>query len=646
MRSTDKWVRVRILLVLVFLFVAYGAIFARAFYIQVIEGVELERKARNQHQKTIRVESKRGEIFDRNLEELAVSIKVDSVFARSGAIDSPARVARAAARALSMSRTGIERKLRSHRRFEWIKRQVDLTDRQREILSRLEGIGIVKESRRYYPNGPLAANLLGFVGVDSKGLEGVELLYDRFLRGGSRRIRGEKDAKGRVMLFEDINRRVPLEGMDVVLTIDKTIQYITEKALSRGVKASGAKSGMAIVMDPFTGEVLAMAVYPTYDPNHIERFRPPDWRNRAITDIFEPGSTFKIFPLAAALEEGVVEPNDIFYCENGTYRVADRTFHDVKRFGWLSVAQIIKYSSNIGIAKVGALLGERRLYRYLRAFGFGTKTGIDLPGESRGLLPHYSTWSGVTINTMSFGHGVSVTGIQLVTALSAIANGGFLMKPFVVKSIKDPYGNVVLESNPVILRRVISGDTAKTVTRILKGVTRHGGTGVRAAIEGFEVAGKTGTAQKPDLERGGYKKGAYIASFLGFAPADTPRLAVLVSIDEPEKHFAGGIVAAPVFKEIVSQSLAYLGVFPAEKVRSGPRVMKASVDIPAVGRGDEPVSTSVMPDLRGMSMRRVLRLATAMSMDVDIRGSGRAFMQRPGPGKRVDPGSTVTVWFR
>ncbi len=646
MSSTDRWTRFRILLVLCAVFIAYGAIFARAFYIQVIEGVELERKARNQHAKTIRIESKRGEIFDRNLEELAVSIEVDSVYAHSVDIDSPARVAEIAARTLSVSRVGVERKLRSPRRFEWIKRQVDLTDEQRDVLNNLDGVGTVKESRRYYPNGSLAANLMGFVGVDSKGLEGVELLYDRFLRGSSQRITGQKDAKGGVMLFEDIDRRVPLEGMDVILTIDRTIQYITEKALSRGVKGSGAKSGTAIVMDPFTGEVLAMAVYPTYDPNHIERFRPSHWRNRAITDLFEPGSTFKVFPLAAALEEGVVEPDDIFYCENGTYRVADRTFHDVKRFGWLSVARIIKYSSNIGIAKVGELVGQRRLYRYLRAFGFGTKTGIDLPGESRGLLPHYSRWSGVTINTVSFGHGVSVTGIQLVTALSAIANGGFLIKPYVVKSIRDPYGNVVIESNPVILRRVISEDTARKVTRILTGVTGPGGTGELAKIDGFEVAGKTGTAQKPDLEKGGYRRGAYIASFLGFVPAKAPRLAVLVAIDEPQEHFSGGMVAAPVFREIASQSLSYLGVFPVKGREPEKRFMKASVEMPYNNNEELDILPSVMPDFTGMSMRMVLRTAARRSLEVDIRGSGRAILQKPEPGRRIDGSSTVTVWFR
>ncbi len=642
MKPAGSWIRFRIFLVLGLFLVFFASLLLRAFQIQIVKGKTLERRARSQHEKTIRVESKRGEILDRNMKELAVSVEVDSVYAQPARIKDPHRVASILSPILSIGRQELERRLTSSRPFEWLKRQIELDEEKRRTISGLHGIGIVKEARRYYPNRTLASNLIGFAGIDSRGLEGVELYYDRFLKGTSKKITGEKDARGKIILFEDLEKTVPFQGMDVVLTIDKTIQYITEKALRKAVSTTGAKGGIAIVMSPYTGEILAMAVYPTFDPNDIRRFSPSDWRNRAVTDIFEPGSTFKLFLLASALEENVVRADDIFYCENGSYRVADRVFHDVRRFGWLSLTQIIKYSSNIGAAKVGERLGSRRFYRYLRAFGFGSRTGIDLPGEARGILRHYEEWSGVSINTISFGHGISVTAIQLVTALSAIANGGFLMKPHVVKAIKDADGKTVFEAHPVIVRRVISEDTAKKVRDILVTVTEKGGTGMLASIDGFRVAGKTGTAEKPDLEKGGYKEDAYIASFLGFVPAERPEIAILVTIDEPKEEFSGGVVAAPVFREIASQTLAYMGVFPE-------RTPDGTINLVRLKRPYGPVPeeiypSRVVPDFRGRTMREVLRMAGKKGLEVVVHGSGRAVSQRPSPGRTTN-GQPVVVWF-
>ena len=393
-RSTPPadYLKVRGAFVIVFFIAAFGAVFFRGFQRQVIKAPALKKRAAPQHNKTLTIQSRRGEIYDRNRKELAVSIEVSSVFAQTRQISSPARTARVLAPMLSMSSREIESRIRSSNGFVWLKRLVDLDEAQMGAVKELDGIGIIKESRRYYPNRSLAANVLGFTGTDANGLEGVEMRYDDMLKGATRTIEGSKDARGTVLLFEDLDKKVPVEGRTVELTIDKTLQYIAEKALSKAVDNSRAKGGTVIIMDPSTGEILAMASRPTYDPNDIQGYTAEDWRNRNITDAYEPGSIFKLFLVAAALEEKTVSPSDIVYCENGSYQVADRVFHDTKKHGWLSVPQIIKYSSNIGSAKIGERLGKEQLYRYSKAFGFGSLTDVDLPGETRGALKKFKTW--------------------------------------------------------------------------------------------------------------------------------------------------------------------------------------------------------------------------------------------------------------
>lgn len=648
--------RFRIFIVLGLFVVLFSVVFARAFQLQVLKAGELKRIASSQHTGSIVVRAKRGDIYDRNLNELAVSIEVDSIYAQPAKVASARGAARTLSPILGINARSLEKRMKSSRSFVWLKRQVDLKESERDVVAGIDGIGILKESRRYYPNRKLAGNLLGFTGVDSVGLEGVELYYDEILSGETRRVMGERDAMGRLLIFGDTYKEVRLQGMEVELTIDKTIQYIAEKALVKAVKASKAAAGIAIVMDPRTGEILALANAPTIDPNNFKKYTPSQWRNRAVTDVFEPGSVMKLFMIAAAIEEGVVKPSDIFFCENGSYRVADRVFHDTKKHGWLSVAQILKYSSNIGSAKIGEELGPERLYRYLLAFGFADRTGVDLPGEASGSLSHYNDWSKVTLETVSFGQGISSTGIQLVSGMSAIANGGFLMRPYAVKAIRDPRGVVVKETDPVITRRVVSERTAATITRLLVGVTREGGTGWRAAVDGFEVAGKTATAQKPDLKNGGYMKGVFISSFLGFVPAANPRLVILVVLDEPGgEHYHGGTVAGPPFREIATRSLSYLGVFPdnplgAQGQTGAPKVRLASARglKPAYRVAEDPgeaLSTAV-PDFRGRTMRVVLRMAKASSIDVEVKGSGRAVSQRPKPGSSPPDKGRVVVWFQ
>ncbi len=646
MKEKKEWTKARISIIAAIFVVGFGIIFLRAFQLQIVNKEHLGKKARLQYLKTIKINSKRGAIYDRNLKELAVSIEVPSVYAQPHKIKEPRRVAQRLARVLSTDRHSVLKNIRSSRRFVWVKRQVVLADEKKEELRGLSqaGIGMVKESRRFYPKGELAANLIGFAGIDSEGLEGVELYYDRYLKGSSMLIRTEKDAAGRTLLFEDVSARA--EGMDVVLTIDGTIQYIVEKALKKAVEKTEARAGVAIVMDPYTGEILAMANVPSFDPNNFTRYSPSYWRNRAITDAFEPGSITKAFLLAAVIEEGLADRNDIFYCELGRYAVANTVFHDTRKYGWLSLRNIIKYSSNIGAIKLAERLGKERFYGYLRAFGFGSRTGVDLPGEATGLVRSPQRWSAITLDTMAFGQGLSTTAIQLVNAMSAIANGGFLMKPLIVKYIRNHEGQIVKRFDPVVVRRVISEETARRVTNILIGVTEDGGTGVLAGLGmGIKVAGKTGTAQKPDLEKGGYAEGRYIASFLGFVPARKPHLAIIIAIDEPRKGFSGGEVAAPVFKEIAKQALLYLGVFPED----GPTHERVTT-VRKKDRNPLPenlaIERQVVPDFRGKTMRGVLDIAMQMGVEVNLRGSGTAVMQTPPPGTPLKKEGAIKVVFR
>ena len=641
--------KVRVAIVVVFFALLFGAILARSFQLQAIDGAELRKKAERQHKTTVNVSSRRGEIYDRNRLELAVSLEADSVYAEPRNIEATAQNARALAKTLGVNRKEMEKKLDSDSGFAWIVRQTELTSAQREMLANLDGVGITKEPRRYYPNNSLAANVIGFTGTDSNGLEGIELNYDSYLKGQVKSFSGEKDATGRVIMSVS-DSAPPERGLSVELTIDKNVQYLAEKALKKAVDDSGAKGGTAIVMEPQSGEILAMANLPGYDPNNFGAFSSRDWKNRAVADMFEPGSVMKAFVIAAALEENITRKNDLYYCEMGSYRVSDRVFHDVEKNGWLSVGQILKYSSNICTAKIGERLGKERLYRYLKSFGFGERTGVDLPGEASGSLRHYKYWSPVTLHTVSFGQGVSSSAMQLINAFSAIANGGYLMRPYIVKTIRDAKGDVVAANTPMIVRRVISEDTADKLTEMLIGVTQSGGTGVKAALADFMVAGKTATAQKPDFKSGGYQQGAYVSSFFGFVPARNPRLVVLVIIDEPQGDYYGGSVAAPAFAEIASESLSYMGVFKGNGGGNARLkfVSAASYDDNTQGGLMKKAATyrpSSVPDFTGKSIRAALREAKLKSVELAVAGSGRAVDQRPAPGSAIPDRGPVYVKF-
>lgn len=638
-----NWLKFRIFVIFFLFFLSFVLIFLRVLQLQIIEKENLQNLAERQHQRIIELVPSRGTIFDGNGGVLAESAQIESLYAHPPQIDDITRVSAKIARILEVGRSNIERELRSDRPFVWLRRKI-LPAKAKNIRELgINGVGFLMESQRYYPNGRLAANLLGFVGMDPRGLEGLEFQYNRYLNGRSHRVIVGQDARGREIIIEDLVAPTDLSSCDIVLTIDLNIQYVVEQAISEAVSQTGARSAMAVVMDPRTGKILAMASRPSFNPNLIKNYNPDLMRNRVITDVFEPGSIFKVFLLAIALEEKTAGRNDIFFCHNGTYRIGKEIIHDHKKFGWLTLQKIIKFSSNIGASQIGLNIGAKTLDRYIRAFGFGTRTGIRLPGEVKGIVRSPSKLSEVGIANTSFGQGISVTAIQLITALSAIANGGTMKRPYVVDRIIDQRGNVVKSFHPESRGKVISLDTSFEVTQIMKQVVEPGGTGNRAALPGYDVAGKTGTAQKVDPLLKTYSDEKYIGSFMGFVPADDPRLAILVVMDEPQGTPYGGVVAAPVFRAIAQRSLHHLNI-PPKTVAALPRAQKGLQEAPmSEKRGfyapDFQVrSDGVMPDLSGLSMRAALSRLGATNLEVRVSGRGFVVDQKPSPGVRLTEG--------
>ena len=559
--------RSRRYMMLLVLLCGFGIVLFRLVTLQVLQAAELTVKADRQHQKTVSLEGARGTIVDRHGKVLAMNLEVPSVFGVPTDVDSPAKVARVLSPVLHVRANELEQKLRQDRRFVWLARKLDPEQGRWFERTRIEGIGVVMEGRRFYPKGPLLSHLLGFAGMDGQGLEGIERRYESDLQGEKRVTVLQRDAKGRTVFSKGQQaEQAPAPGHRLVLTIDEVVQYIVEKELDNAVARAQAKSGTMIVLEPHSGALLALAGSPRFDPNALSNLSPDRWRNRALTDAYEPGSTMKAILAAAALEERVMKPDTLVFGEQGSMAIASTVIHDHEKLGWMTFAQVIQKSSNIGAAKAGIALGDQRLYQYLQAFGFGLRTEIDLPGEATGLLKNPKAWGRRTVASVSMGQEVGVTPMQMVTAIAAIANGGKLMRPYVVSEIRDAKDEVTRQIRPQVRRRVISPETARAVTRILEGVVTDG-TGGKAAISGFRVAGKTGTAQKIDSRTGTYSDSKFVSSFVGYVPADNPRLAMIVVIDEPQGEAWGGAVAAPVFNRVGEQVLSYLGVSSPEPVK-------------------------------------------------------------------------------
>ncbi len=572
----------RILGIGVVITLLYLAVGLRVVYFQVIADDMLAEKAASQYLQAMECRGKRGAIVDAGHRELAISTRVvevgvhpNGIRTRKDSLEPDKRVlARRMAEILNLNETLIYQKICQDKSFVWIDRKV--TPERAEALRELgmAGFEYFPSYLRVYPSKTLAAQLIGFVGTDGNGLNGLEQYYDLELQGPPRQWTCVKDRKGRIFDRQETCAAPAFNGKNLVLTIDSTLQYIAETALARSVEDNNAKSGIAVVMDPKTGALKAMAHYPSFNPNAFSRFPEEIWRNRAVTDTFEPGSVLKVFLMAAALEAGVCDSETVINCEAGAYKIGPNVVNDTHEYDLLTVHDVLKFSSNIGAVKIAEMMGPAMMYDALLNFGFGERTGVNCSGEVRGLIRHYQAWKPIDQATVAFGQGLTVTPVQLIAAVSAIANHGVLMTPYVVQAITDEQGNVVKRFHSEKKRTVISPETADALMAMMNAVTESDGTGGLAVPAGYTVCGKTGTAQKLNAS-GTYRNCEYNGVFVGFSPARNPELAVLVVIDEPQKHYYGGIVAAPVFREIVHESFNYLNIPPTRfnaplKVSRGP----------------------------------------------------------------------------
>lgn len=558
--------KLRLLILVCFISIVFVVVIARLADIMILNHSFYAQMARMQQVKIEEMPLKRGFIFDRRGRELAVNLDVESIYCNPSDIPEHERykVAQELSTIIGRDVESILTKIKTNSKFVWIERKVSPEIAEKIKKANIKGVGLISETKRFYPKGKLASHLLGYVDIDNRGIEGIEKKYDKELIAMNQvKVSYYRDAKGNLLSKGGLKE---IKGNNVILTIDEGLQFILEKNLEEAVKHWKASYASAIMMDPFTGEILAMANSPSFDPNNPAVAKANIRRNRAITDCYEPGSTFKIIVGAAALEEGLVKPNMKYDCSAGYIEVGRRRIKDAHRHGVLTFQEVIQKSSNVGTIKIGLSLGKERLYNYAKKFGFGDKTGIDIIGEVSGWIRPPERWSGMSIGSISIGQEVAATPLQLIRAYSVIANGGFLVKPYLVSEIQSPEGITIYKAMPQATR-VISENTAEEFKRILTTVTEVGGTAKEASVDGNTVAGKTGTAQKFDPVTKRYSKVNYVSSFVGFLPADKPRIALIVVIHDPKGHIYGGIVAAPVFRKISNDALSYLEV-PRDDIKN------------------------------------------------------------------------------
>ena len=639
--------RTRVLVLAGILAVAFAGVVGRLGWLQVVRHGDLAALAERQYSRTVVLPAQRGPIVDRQGAAVATSSPAESLFAQPRALGDPVRVAARLAPLIATPEREVHAALTSGKPFVWLRRRLPPATAAEIRALREPGLGFLPEPLRLYPNRELAAHVVGFEGADG-GLEGIERAMNDVLAGGPGKVVVGRDALGREVVTEAVVQQ-PRPGHGVMLTLDRTIQYLAEREIDAAYRRTHAKAAMAIAMDPRTGDVLAMAIRPTFNPNAFLDVPSRDhWRNRAVTDPFEPGSTFKIILAAAALQEGVVHPDERIYAENGRITIAKTTIHDWKKYGWLTFGEVLQNSSNVGSIKVGLALGRDRYYRYMTAFGFGAPTGVGLAGESRGQLRDPQRWSALSLPTMSIGQEISVTALQMVAAFGAIANGGTLMQPRLVRALFDADGRETRRFGPRAVRQVISPETARTLTGLMTQVV-VAGTGHNAAIPGYDVAGKTGTAQKLDPTTRRYSRNPGVLSFIGFAPSDAPRLVMLVMLDEPKNEKWGSEAAAPIFSAIGGEVLRYLDVPPRDaaalSIVTGPaETTGGRVHLASAAAAEAAGDTRIMPDLRGQPLRQALAALAPMGVAVKLAGrGGRVAEQTPSPGETLEAEAGVRL---
>jgi cell division protein FtsI (penicillin-binding protein 3) len=687
--------RLRWLVVWVVAVVWMGAVLARLSYLQLFCYSEYFAKAQHQQQRTFEISPMRGVIYDRKGRELAVSIPMDSLFADPTDIKDPEMVARLLSRVLDVPAEDLETKINDSSKPVRLAKKLSPETVERIDEMNLKGVFFEKENRRVYPEHDLLAHVLGWVDTDEKGMGGIEHELDKQIRGRPGRVMLMADGKRR---FYDRRESAADPGASVVLTIDETIQYIAEKELARAMEETHSHTGTVVIQDPSNGALLAVANYPVFDSNDAGKFSDETRMDRAVTAAYEPGSTFKVITMTGAIENHVTNPDVLVDCQMGSILVAGRLIHDWHPFGLLSVRDVLAHSSDVGSIKIALSLGAPRFYDTMRKFGIGQLTGIELPGENRGLLRPLENWTASSIGSVAIGQEVSVTPVQIISAISAIANGGTLFRPHIVQEIRgDAPVALPARAEP---QQVTDAQTAATVREMMEGVLLGGGTGKPAALNGYTAAGKSGTAQKIDPHTGRYSPNQYVASFVGFAPVNEPAVTILVVLDSPEGAHHGGEVGGPVFKRIAEQVLAYLDVAhdvpmtapagtetaknaqPTQVPGSGPDKFRADANQAAakheaanqenvarfrdvVAKKDQSENRAAnqeanggaptiafseedsveVPDFSGQSVRGVTEACSRLGLIPSLLGSGVALEQSPEPGARVIRGSTVTVRF-
>jgi cell division protein FtsI (penicillin-binding protein 3) len=680
-----RYIRMRMGILCGLLALGLGLVVSAGFDLMVMRGGQWRELAERQRQRRLNIQPKRGTLYDRNGTALAVSVEVPSVSV--DAIEllrdvSPERLtsvvrdaATRIAAALSLDPASVEKKILQKRRFAWLKRRVsaDEVEAIRQLsaggehgIGQIRGLGVDGEGHRYYPRRELAAPLIGFVAPDGLGKDGLELAMNADLQGQSDQLAGLRDRAGRLLFAEAVEDDRALAGHDITLSIDQGIQFAAEAELAAATKTFEATGGSVVVVEPNNGEILALASYPGYNPNDYSTSEVAARRSRGVTDTFEPGSSMKIFTIAAGLASGVISPTQELYCEKGIMRIDNVFIRDTHPAEMLTIPKIMSLSSNICAAKIGLAIGGDRLYETLRRFGFGQQVGLPITGEASGTLrPRGRSWVDVETAAASFGQGISVTALQLAMGASAIANGGELMEPILVKKVATATGQLIRSAAPRVRRRVVPKHVALQVAEMMIGVTEGQGTGVEAAIEGFEVAGKTATAQKTDPATGRYSENKFVASFIGFVPARHPVVAIAVVVDEPMVDHAGGNVAAPIFRRVAKMALEYKGLIPKgtpkvnmAELAKRPDPAARTYELLRAQRGAEPAVQPVanagnvaqgailIPDMTGWPMREAVKQAAELGLVPTVHGSGLLSRQIPSPGQSSAKGALVDLYFQ
>jgi cell division protein FtsI (penicillin-binding protein 3) len=649
-------VRWRLSLVAILVGICLAVMVVKSFRLQVVHGEELRSLAEQQYSRNLKISASRGNIYDRQGRPLAISVPVWSVSAAPTNIEDPVFVAESLAPILEIKPELLERKLRGDRQFRWLKRRISPERAEQIREASLTGIGLHREAKRFYPNRELAGHLLGFVSIDGNGQQGIEKSFDDYLRGRTAVLTTLRDNKGgRVLLSQDMDIGL-LEGDDVYVTLDARLQHVAEESLQQAVDKWNAKGGFAILMDPWTGEILALANNPIFNPNQVGRSSGLARKNQALSMVFEPGSTFKTITFAAALDTGTIEPEQLIFCENGRYKMGKFTIRDTHKDGWISASDVFRFSSNIGTLKISHKLGEKRFKEYVDLFGFGQRPEIGMVEAHKGRVPTNERWGSIRLGTASYGYGVMVSAMQLATALSAIANGGFRVEPRILSRIESPDGHRIKNGETQSKTRILKTSTTKKLTQIMKGVLQPGGTGTKASIPGIEAAGKTGTSEKIDPLTKRYSKDLHVSSFIGFAPADAPRYVGVVVIDEPKEVVFGGATAGPVWRDLTTAALVYDGTLKNEDLLGAAAAQNESPkrtaslqnkqqrepvrDEASVQGLDRQISEGAF-DFTGMSAREAMAEAEALGFQVRFSGVGRVVAQKPLPHEQLKDNQVI-----